>query len=188
MDDRQADATAGFKQCPDCAEMVRAQARKCRFCGYRFDEPAASGPGRGSRAARGALGALTARGGSPASVTELLAQWGHELEQGEHVAFFVSAEAVGSAAEPGGVGFLVVTDRRLAFYVPKRRSILRREQRPSARVVVERRHEQGAEASIVSPRWRKAELRLDGDLALRGIAKSTLLDIEAFLAERVVAA
>jgi hypothetical protein len=27
-----------WKECPDCAEMVRVRARKCRFCGYRFDE------------------------------------------------------------------------------------------------------------------------------------------------------
>jgi hypothetical protein len=27
-----------YKECPDCAEMVRIRARKCRFCGYRFDE------------------------------------------------------------------------------------------------------------------------------------------------------
>lgn len=26
-----------FKTCPDCAEQVREAARKCRFCGYRFD-------------------------------------------------------------------------------------------------------------------------------------------------------
>lgn len=25
-----------FKSCPDCAEQVRAAARKCRFCGYEF--------------------------------------------------------------------------------------------------------------------------------------------------------
>jgi len=25
------------KTCPDCAEDVRVEARKCRFCGYRFD-------------------------------------------------------------------------------------------------------------------------------------------------------
>jgi len=29
--------TPEMKSCPDCAEDVRAAARKCRFCGYRFD-------------------------------------------------------------------------------------------------------------------------------------------------------
>ena len=176
------DVPDGFKQCPDCAEMVRAQARKCRFCGYRFDQPAGpSAQGVAGPAPQGAAG-----GGAPATVPELLAQWGNQLEQGEHVAFFVHAHGVGKAAAPHGIvdGFLVVTDRRLAFYAPKRRSFLRREQNPSARVVLERWHAQGGAVSIVSPRWRKAELRFDHELALRGIAKPTLLDIEAFLAER----
>jgi Uncharacterised protein family UPF0547 len=29
--------SADTKQCPDCAEPVKAEARVCRFCGYRFD-------------------------------------------------------------------------------------------------------------------------------------------------------
>jgi predicted amidophosphoribosyltransferase len=26
------------KTCPDCAETVNAEAKVCRFCGYRFDQ------------------------------------------------------------------------------------------------------------------------------------------------------
>jgi hypothetical protein len=29
-------ATSAQKKCPDCAEMVLADARKCRFCGHEF--------------------------------------------------------------------------------------------------------------------------------------------------------
>lgn len=30
-------APSDYKTCPDCAEQVRAAARKCRFCGYMFE-------------------------------------------------------------------------------------------------------------------------------------------------------
>jgi hypothetical protein len=35
-------ASTEMKVCPDCAEEVRAAARKCRFCGYRFADSSAS--------------------------------------------------------------------------------------------------------------------------------------------------
>jgi hypothetical protein len=31
-------ATVSLKTCPDCAEEVRLEARRCRFCGYAFPE------------------------------------------------------------------------------------------------------------------------------------------------------
>lgn len=34
----------GTKTCPDCAEDVRIQAAKCRYCGYRFDAPGIEPP------------------------------------------------------------------------------------------------------------------------------------------------
>jgi hypothetical protein len=31
---------AKLKKCPDCAEHIRADAKVCRHCGFRFDQPA----------------------------------------------------------------------------------------------------------------------------------------------------
>lgn len=163
------DAPDGFKQCPDCAEWVRNEARKCRFCGYRFEEP----PKRShSPAAEQA----------PSSVPELLAQWGSELESGEKIAFFLAAQALGARVSPSGIapGFLLVTDRRLAFYAPKRRSLLRRDDAQGATTVLDRRHDDRNDLQIVSQRWHRAEIRVGG-ITLRGIPRRTLDQIRSYL-------
>jgi len=36
----------GMKTCPDCAELVRIDARACRYCGYRFDDVIPEDPDR----------------------------------------------------------------------------------------------------------------------------------------------
>jgi hypothetical protein len=36
--DEESSVTPGMKTCPDCAEEVRFAARKCRFCGFEFEQ------------------------------------------------------------------------------------------------------------------------------------------------------
>ena len=98
-------STPEYKQCPDCAEQVLAPARKCRFCGYRFD---------GGRKQRMSL--LTdllygAKGSSAdATLPEILADWGVSLEDAEGVAVFSLAEV------DDRPGYLLVTSERLMFF------------------------------------------------------------------------
>lgn len=179
------EASEDFKQCPECAETVRAQARVCRFCGYRFEEPVSTASAVETRQAKGRG---SSEQGKPSSVRELLSEWGSELEDGEHVAFFVAAQATGVSEAPTGVatGFLLITDRRLAFYAPHKRSIIRigRDQPPGAAIVVERRHGDASNARVVTPRLRRPQLQIGDRLTLKGIPRSMLKDIKAFLAER----
>lgn len=104
-------STPECKQCPDCAEQVLAAARKCRFCGYRFDT------GRGER--RSLLGDLIPGWRRPSrdlTLPEMLAEWGMSLEEGEETQFFRLAEVDERA------GYLLVTSRRLVFFAQRSRT------------------------------------------------------------------
>jgi hypothetical protein len=98
-------STPDYKQCPDCAEQVLAAARKCRYCGYRFD---------GRRKAR--LSLLSnllvghTRDTRDATLPEVLADWGVSVGDTEEIALFRLAEV------DDRPGYLLVTSERLVFF------------------------------------------------------------------------
>jgi hypothetical protein len=126
-----------LKQCPDCAEMVRAQARVCRFCGYRFAPPPAA-------SAVGSLAGLLVRRPRQVPLPDLLAGWGVELDDGDAVGFF------GYCQLDGAYGFLLITDRRVAFFAGRQADTLIDWRLPELRAIEPER------------RWGSARLRLDG--------------------------
>jgi hypothetical protein len=99
------------KQCPDCAEQVLAEARKCRFCGYRFGERKGASPSSLERI----LGIRLGRS-HEISLPELLADWGMDLRTDETPLFF------GLATFDEQPGYVLVTPVRLAFFATHNRS------------------------------------------------------------------
>jgi hypothetical protein len=90
------------KVCPDCAETVLAAARKCRFCGYRFD-------GAQPETQTSVMDTLFRRRSVTATPAQTLAAWNVPLEDDEEpVGFWLGSV-------DGVEGFVAVTDRRMIF-------------------------------------------------------------------------
>ena len=95
----------GYKRCPDCAEDVREEARRCRFCGYSF-EP-------GQHPAAGLLD-LVRRPKPAMSSEQLLASWGADLDADETLERLVYCRLDETD------GYLAVTVRRALFFTARK--------------------------------------------------------------------
>jgi hypothetical protein len=94
-----------MKACPDCAEMVLEQARKCRYCGYWFDgQQPASQQG-------GSFAQLFRRSAPHLTMTQTVRQLGVELAPRERPA------GLWLSRVEGVDGYVVLTDERLLFVV-----------------------------------------------------------------------
>jgi hypothetical protein len=94
------------KICPDCAETVLAAARRCRYCGYRFDAGATPAP---AASFGGVLGLLRRAHPPTTTVPDLMASWGIVPDPDEGHGTLCHGAIAG---EPG---FIVVTQTRFRF-------------------------------------------------------------------------
>jgi hypothetical protein len=124
----------GHKRCPDCAEDVREEARRCRFCGYSF-EP---------RRPAGALLDFVRASKTPLSAEQLLASWGTELEAGEALERMVYCRLDETD------GFLVVTVRRAMFFSARKPRCLLQVQREAISGSVRRGRLGGSRIELIA--------------------------------------
>jgi hypothetical protein len=157
-----------MKPCPDCAELVLEAARKCRYCGYRFD--------RQPQKQESLWAHLLRRSAPRMTMTETLEQLGVELEPGEQPAGLWLAQISGVD------GYVVLTDRRLCFVMGLRH------QQAATTAPWQHRLDELAGAEVSSHRWKAALLlhwRDSPDLRIDGLAEKDLQRLQAALLDRV---
>jgi hypothetical protein len=160
-----------MKQCPDCAEMVLEAARKCRYCGYRFDRPEPKASAR-----EGLFAHLFRRSAPRLTMAETLAQLGVELAPGERPAGLWLGRVKGID------GYVALTDQRLCFVIGLRHQTAtptkpwqhRLDDLASARVVTARRK------PALELTWRDAPA-----MTIDGLAENDLERLHAALTEKV---
>jgi hypothetical protein len=148
--------------------MVLAEARKCRYCGYRFDQSAAR------QAQEGLMAHLFRRSPQRLTMAETLNQLGVELDAGEQPAGLWLGRVTGVD------GYVVLTDERLLF-VPGLR-VLKDPPTPW-----QHRLAALAGADIAGHRW-KATLVLhwldSPDLSIDSLAQKDLERLHSALVDR----
>jgi Uncharacterised protein family UPF0547 len=159
-----------MKQCPDCAEMVLEAARKCRYCGYRFDGKQASQPSE-----EGLFAHMFRRAPPHLTMVETLEQLGVELDPGERP----TGLWLGQVNRVDG--YVVLTDARLFFVMGLRH------QKAATTAPWQRRLDELAGAEITT-HHRKATLVLhwaDCSLSIDGLARNDLHRLHSALLDRV---
>jgi Uncharacterised protein family UPF0547 len=159
-----------MKQCPDCAETVLEAARKCRYCGYRFD-----GQPTSQASEEGLFAHLFRRAPRHLTMTETLEQLGVELDPDERPAGLWLGQVRGVD------GYVVLTDARLFFVMTLRH------QKAATTAPWQRRLDELAGAEITTHRW-KTTLVLhwaDTSLSIDGLARNDLHQLHAALLDRV---
>ena len=159
-----------MKACPDCAELVLEAARKCRYCGYRFDRPSSQAQ------QEGLFAHLFRRPAQHLTMTETLEQLGVELHPGERPVGLWLAQVRGVD------GYVVLTDARLFFVMT-----LRHQQ--AATTAPWQRPLTELEGAEITTHRRKATLVLrwrdSATLSIDGLAQKDLHRLHSALLERV---
>jgi hypothetical protein len=164
-----------MKPCPDCAELVLEAARKCRYCGYRFDRQESA---KSSKSPFDGLFAHFFRRSTPRlTMAETLQQLGIELEEGERPAGIWLGRAKGID------GYVVLTDRRFCFVIGLR------DQLAAPTPPWQHRLNELAGATVVARRLMSSALVLDWrdapPLTVDGLSPKDLERLHAAVLDRV---